>query len=300
MNSHFLYFVTWIEKIGIRLVAMLIRSSKEKRKQWRKEATTKVEKRYLSRYLPVLNGLKADENEKKPPKKIWVCWLQGEETAPEIVKCCIEQMRRVAPDYELNIVTFGNMRQFVDLPEFIYEKNAKGIIHHTQFSDIIRAALLAKHGGIWIDSTVFLTDKFPDNFVNYPYFAMHSVGYIKNNNWIIASAPRQWIMQAMNRLLVEYWRHENRRINYFFYHIFVDLIIEKEPAAAAEWAKVPVSYDVECYDLEANLLKPFDESVWKKIDAKTTIHKLNYKYDKSKDIKGTFLEKILEKTLRRY
>lgn len=294
MNNLFLYFVTWIKKQIIRGASMFIRSSKQKRKKSRKEWTTKVEKDYLRRYLPVLSHIDATKSvAEEPLKKLWVCWLQGEDNAPEIVKCCIKNMRKYAAEYEVVVVTNENLRDFISLPKYVYEKNAKGIIPNAQFADIVRVSLLAEKGGIWIDSTVLLTDNLPKAITKSPFFAMHSDNHLKNNNWILASAPQQWLIVAIRDLLLEYWKYENRMINYFMYHILFDLMIEENLKAAEEWKKVPIIYDYQCYDLEKNLLSPYHLSLWQEILEKTGIHKLNYKYNKNQSLKGTFVEKIL-------
>ncbi len=45
---------------------------------------------------------------------------------------------------------------YIDLPENIIEKYKSGIIDFIKFSDIVRVTLLAKYGGVWLDSTIYI------------------------------------------------------------------------------------------------------------------------------------------------
>ena len=103
-----------------------------------------------------------DHKNKKLPKSeysdcIWVCWWQGLERAPELVKVCVDSIKRNAGNHRVIILTDDNYKQYVDIPKWVEEKRNKGIISRTHYSDILRLSLLAQHGGMWIDSTFFCT-----------------------------------------------------------------------------------------------------------------------------------------------
>lgn len=288
------YFVVWLQKQIIRLAAMFIRSSKQKRKRFLKEKTTKAEKKYLSRYLEIL-----DHPFPLPPAKcdgncLFVCWWQGMEQAPDIVKKCIFNMKKYVTDREIVIITQQNINRYADIPQYIFEKHKQGKISNTQLSDIIRVCLLAQNGGMWIDSTVLLTAPLPDKIRQADFFAFHANYHLKNNSWLLSSRRSDLLMVNMRSLMLAYWKAENRQLNYFLYHLFFDLMTENNAPAAAQWAKTPVLWDTDCYDIEHNLLKTFDIGLWNKICAQTSVHKLNYKYDKHINIQNTFLEHVLK------
>ena len=122
---------------------------------------------YLKRkYLPMLQQFKDEESGTAQVKDychtIWVCWLQGEESAPAIVKKCINSIRKHSAGYEVVVVTSDNLGSLVEIPSFITEKLKKKRMQFATYSDYIRLALLAKYGGIWIDATVFLSAPIPD------------------------------------------------------------------------------------------------------------------------------------------
>lgn len=102
---------------------------------------------------------------------IWVCWLQGEKTAPELVKRCIESIRANAGNHVVNFITEDNVSKFVHIPDTISQNVRMGILSRTSYSDIVRSFLLAEYGGIWIDATFFITQPLPEYFFTYPVFS---------------------------------------------------------------------------------------------------------------------------------
>ena len=291
------YGYVWLKKYFFRLLAPLLYKDKKERKRYLKAWTTKAEKQYLSRYLYVLRGDYDIPPAKCAGHKIWVCWLQGEEKAPEVVKKCLDSIRRYKGKYEVVVVDDKNISQYADIPDYIYDKWKKGCIMNTQFSDLLRLALLTQNGGIWIDATVFLTQELPEEISEADFFAFHCRSYLKSNNWFLKAERENPLLNNMRRLMFEYWRCENHMLNYFLYHLFFDLMTESDIKSKALWDEVPVMYDDVCYGLEHNFFTPYDEALWQKLQTETTIHKLTYKYDKNKEIKGTFLEKFLNDSL---
>jgi hypothetical protein len=279
-----------LQKTLVRVLSAFVWSSKKARKDFGKRLMTSFIKNYLKRYLPAIEDIKSSK-EKKSAKKIWVCWLQGERNAPEIVKKCIESIKNHSNGYSVIVVDNSNIEQFVSLPDYIYKKLEKGHISNTHFSDILRVALLSTHGGIWIDATVFLTGNLPDEIAKSPFFAWHCNSYVKNNNWLLVSSPNHPLINSIKTLLLEYWKYENKAVDYFFYHMFFDLMVEQKPQLLKEWEKVPVIYDTDGYNMP--MFINYNNDAWLEITAKNSIHKLSYRYNANTDINGTFLEKIL-------
>ena len=289
------YFRVYLLKILYRLIVPLLYQNKQVRKAHLKAWTTRTEKKYLERYLYVLH--ENEPNLLPCPKIIWVCWLQGMDKAPEVVKKCFASLQRNCADFEIRVITFENIKQYANLPDYIWKKYQEKKISNTEFSDLLRLALLSENGGYWIDSTVFLTDRIPEEILTSEFFAYHARIHLKNNNWFLKASAGDLIISNMKNLMFEYWKHENRLMNYFLYHLFFDLMMEKNAVLAAKWNKAPLLYD-DCYDLEYNFFTPYSETLWQEIKAKNSIHKLSYKYKKDKSLSGTFLEKLLHDELR--
>ena len=71
-----------------------------KNQQLKDEVYRKLKKKYSY----VLENWKGKKNEKS--NKVWVCWLQGEENAPELIKKCISSIKENAVNREVIIFTY--------------------------------------------------------------------------------------------------------------------------------------------------------------------------------------------------
>lgn len=128
---------------------------------------------YLKKYTYVLNNIEETETSDKFQNKIWQLWLQGAENMPAIVKKCTESVKKFHGD-NIILLTNENLNNYIQLPTYIVEKYKKGIITNANFSDIIRLSLLSRYGGCWVDSTIYLTDKIPDEILNADFFSFKS------------------------------------------------------------------------------------------------------------------------------
>ena len=136
--------------------------------------------KYLLRYRYVLDKLSSSRYHRTDQRqtKVWVCWLQGYDKAPHIVKRCIDSIRQHSRGLDTVVIDNTNIHDYITIPRHISEKYEKGIIPNAHYSDYIRVSLLALHGGIWIDSTVLLTDSLPDRIIDTDLFCfkLQSIG----------------------------------------------------------------------------------------------------------------------------
>ena len=102
---------------------------------------------YLHKYVNYAVKKPFETKEVNEPYRIWQYWEQGLENAPEIVRACLDSVVKHNPDIERVIISPKNVREYVNIPEFIYKLKEKGIIKLAQFSDILRTYLLVEHGG---------------------------------------------------------------------------------------------------------------------------------------------------------
>ena len=63
-------------------------------------------------------------------------------------------------------ITEKNYKDYVNMPDYIIRKQQSGEIDLTHFSDILRMMLLARHGGIWMDSTLLIPSKHLGTFIH--------------------------------------------------------------------------------------------------------------------------------------
>lgn len=53
---------------------------------------------------------------------IWICWWQGLDNAPELVRKCVESIQKNAGNHEVIIITEDNYKEYVNIPKWIEEK----------------------------------------------------------------------------------------------------------------------------------------------------------------------------------
>ena len=236
--------------------------------------------------------------EHKFTKNIWVCWLQGEDNAPDLVKTCIFSIRNSFPGYRVNVLTTSNIDDFVTLPNHIVKKKEQGIIPFAQYTDILRTALLCKYGGIWIDSTVLCTCKsVPDYVENVELFVYKQFDLeqkdtvpIELSNWFIAAKSNNDILRLTLNLLYKYWEEHNHLTHYFIYHLFFSMAARKYQE---QWSEVPAFNNHSPHTLQFEIGTKFSEKRWKQILKISDFHKLNRRKNFS-DLEDSFYNYIIK------
>lgn len=211
---------------------------------------------------------------------IWICWLQGIEQSPEIVRACLNSVKENCKGKEIIFLDENNLDDFINLPGFILNKWRKGIISNAQFSDIVRADLLTNFGGIWIDATVFLTAPLEKYIDDADLFAFRTTFNDSNetpiliSSWFLSSKKNNPIITETRRLLLEYWEEHNVLINYYLFHLFFSMVVRSFPN---EWRNVPRQTNGNSHLLQFRLNETFEEKEFLHLCKLTNIHKLTYK-----------------------
>lgn len=251
--------------------------------------TEKIDRILVERY----GNIKAETNNCNLPfdsgeeknTKIWFCWLQGIENAPDMVKVCLESKKRVFGD-RVVVLDDKNYKQWVEVPEYVERKYREGLIPGALFSDILRLELLIRHGGMWIDSTVLVTPneesykgltieeiEKSDLFV-FRYFKSGKVLGI--SNWLIhAKAGNPLLKDILNMLLV-YWKDFDCTIEYYIFHLFFSVVSKRYPEMIL---KMPKGNSFHAIMLRDRLAMDYNESWWKELTQHVCFHKLNYRQE---------------------
>lgn len=253
----------------------------------------KLKKQY-EKYL--CDQYENQEIQKEKSNKVWVCWLQGMENAPELVQACYESLKKNLKNKEIIVITSENLNNYVTFPDYIIDKWKKGIISNTHFSDLLRLELLIEHGGTWVDSTVLCTSDFPD-YVNDADFFVFRNDYKKEmhckiSSWFISSKADYPLLKYVRDMIFAYWQQEDELKHYFLFHFFVTMAMEKYPKYYKNMFFVSnINPHVLLFE---HLFKPFDETTFENLKKTCFVHKLSYKFDlKNVDINGTFYDEIV-------
>lgn len=231
-------------------------------------------------------------------KKVWVCWMQGMENAPELVQRCFRSLEDNLKDREIVLITSSNLEQYTDFPKYILEKYKKGLITHTHFSDLLRVELLCRYGGTWIDATVFCSGgDIPSYMLDSELFMFQNLkpgadGSVLNiSSWFMTSCANNKIMLAVRALLWEYWKKEDRLIDYFLVHHFIMMAQEyyKE-----DWKKMVQYPNSMPHILLLMLYDDFNQKKWDAVTSVCPFHKLTYKSTAEELAKeGTYYKYIM-------
>lgn len=214
---------------------------------------------------------------KEKNNNIWICWLQGYDSMPDIVKKCVDSICKFNSKKNIIFIDANNYSEYIQLPEYIIEKWKKGIISHAHFTDVIRTELLVRHGGLWIDATTLLLDKIPDYVYNSNLFMFNMTGednIMTYNNWFIYSEVDNRILKSVRDLLYEFWKRENKVQEYFIWHIFMKMVYDKYPSDFKDMMYIPHAIT---HMINAKINDKFDINFINEIRKICPIQKLTYK-----------------------
>ncbi len=265
----------------------------------------KTKKRLRRKYQKTLEAFERDYDASLPheaSKRVWTCWFQGMENAPEIVQNCHRSLKEHIRDREIVLITAENLNDYVQIPDYIVEKWKKGIITHTHFSDIVRLELLIRYGGVWLDASVFMSGDaslVPDFVFDADLFFFQNLkpgrdGHaIYLSSWLMSAKTNQKILMGARALLYEYWRKNDSMDDYLLLHQFISILLDRWPE---EWEKIVPMGNEAPHMLYFKLFEPYDERLWNALRAQTVFHKLNYRFDPAQAEKeGTFYKEVVLK-----
>ena len=215
-------------------------------------------------------------------ERIFSIWLQGEQSAPDIVKACWRSIRANS-SRELVVLDSGSLGDWIELPPHVTDKWRRGLIKPAHFTDICRVALLYRYGGYWMDATDFLPAELPEWIDDRDFFVYMSgerlrgwYAYIQNC-FIRARRGNYLLALWLNAMLV-YWSHEDSAIDYFVHQLLFMKAVESDPRAAELFAAMPKIVQDPTHELWfGNASKPFDPELFRSLTAAAAFQKTEYR-----------------------
>lgn len=209
-------------------------------------------------------------------KKIFWCWFQGEEKAPEISKACLNSIMKYCKNHEIIIINEKNIIKYAHFPPFILNKFKNKMFSKTHFSDLLRLELLIKYGGTWIDSTVLITD-YDNNFFNKDlfFFQMSHSKLFAGSSWFLSAEKESPILKTTRDLLYEFWRKNSHLFHYYLFHYFFKISCDKY---IEDYKNIPFFSNAPVHFLQFELYKPYNLLKYKQILSLSSIHKLTRKH----------------------
>jgi len=258
------------------------------------------------------------ETEQIKPKKtfnnekiIWQFWGQGWdfEKLPDVVKISYKSVEKYKKDYEIIHLDMNNINDYLEIPAYILKKVEDKKMGFAHFTDIIRLALLYNYGGVWIDSTILLTDYLSQEYFEMDYFMFQRDDNLENKkdwedyddfyfswnnemkvrvlNSIIFAKKNNEIIKTLLDMLLIFWEHNDLVPNYFFFQVLYTELIENY----YKKKQCKIVSDTLTHELIRVWFDKFSQEKLDEITKRNNVHKLTYKIDSGKrDTKGTFLD----------
>lgn len=236
-------------------------------------------------HAPIIAKYSSKEIESEPipdEAPIWVCWWQGKEQMPPVVLACYHSLIKYAGNHPIHLITLNNVTDYVNMPDYIFEKHKEGKITLTHLSDILRFSLLAQYGGLWIDATVWVTNKIAITGKTFFTLKMNLPDdgiYVSKYRWTgfcIGGGMNNILFASVRDLLLDYWKKQEALVEYLFLDYFIEIMYESNIYVRKMIDDNPFNNE-ELYYLHLHLNDPFDKEIYDKICQTTYLHKLTWK-----------------------
>lgn len=253
----------------------------------RKRIIERLTKKYKKNIIPIKRALEEEDKnlEHISNNTIWLCWVQGLDAAPNVVKACYKSVQQHMGDaFEIKLITEDNYHEYVSFPDFILEKYRKGIISKTLFSDLLRLQLLIQYGGIWMDATLYCTQKIPSYISNSDLFLFQvtppdlATQATRIQSWFMVAKSNNLLLRAVQEMLYQYLNDYDRVVDYFIMFDFFEILI---PFYTDEWKKVPTESHGNCNILQEIMFEKYDQEYWDYLSRISFVHKITYKLEET-------------------
>lgn len=241
--------------------------------------------------------------------KIWVFWGQGESEMPRLVKACYQQLKR--NNANVHLVTNENLKVYITLPDTILRKVGEGRISWAHFSDIIRMTLLAKYGGLWLDTTVWVPTALPmERLSSMSLFTANgSFGYTSTSmrfwtsfqwNWsswcLWGREPNYLLFGFVSEMLKAIAVREDYWPDYVIQDYLIYYACRRFPSVCKDMDEVKRIPCVHRNDLASVMDKPYNEETYNHLIATDFVFKLSFRtqwQEKTPQGEQTFYGKLI-------
>ena len=229
-------------------------------------------------------------------KIIWQYWGQGLAAAQqnETVRLCFASVDQYKADYQVIRIDEESVKDYLDLPDFIWEKKKNAQFKPAFFADLIRLALLDCYGGVWIDATILLTapidpvilqqdffmfhrhqdalNKMQWQNFNSDYFGWGEEHVVNVLNSFIVAKKNKTIIHVCLEIMMNFWKTQKDIPHYFIFQIMFNQLIN-DYLSEIEFLRLD---DTVVHLLQIEQNKEMNQGKYDEILNKTMIHKLNY------------------------
>lgn len=214
---------------------------------------------------------------------IWVCWWQGEEAMPDIVKVCYKRIIEFAGKHPVHLVTFDNYKNYVKFSPAVISKFKNKELLPAHLADLLRLKLLDSYGGLWLDATIFLSNPLDEHVFDYDFYSLSnecknhiSVSNFRWCSFVLGCKKRNPLVHALAVTFEKYIEQENYFIHYLVIDYFIDMLYKHNSKIKSLIDNLPTGGKY-LHTLRELYPKPFDSNAFNRMLADTEYFKLTYK-----------------------
>ena len=236
---------------------------------------------------------------------VWVCWWQGVDSAPDIVKRCVESIYRYVPkdSAQIHFITFDNYMEYAGFSQVVVDRYNAGRISLTHLADILRVQLLNMYGGLWVDATYFISDNRIADIINDEAYTVKTVIPSWNGDVI---AKGKWAVNFLKFMKGSplsgfctesfeiYWSLRDEPLDYFLLDRIIKVAYDNIPVIRKQIDGISAN-NISSLKLMEIISNSYDEAVWNDMKKDTFAFKLSYKEPVelyTEDGKETFYNKL--------
>ena len=242
--------------------------------------------------LEAFNSKTHNDTTKIGNGNVWVLWWQGLDAAPDIVKICVNSIKKNIGNRKLIILDENNYKDYTNLHPRYEKMLENGVISKTQFSDLLRLNLLYNRGGIWLDSTYLLTGNLPQYISDLHFFTIRhgmSKEYPMSKGLWTSSALGVAAQSDEIKLFINiydrYFEKHAVLVDYLLTDYIFAVCCDRCVSIRDMFHSVPVN-NINVNDLLSVMNKPYTEALVESTIKETVMNKCNRRFPFESTVSG--------------
>lgn len=200
------------------------------------------------------------------PKRIFTFW-EPKDKIPPYLQLCMETWKKFLPDHEIVILDYDSLDEWLGKEHYLYDLYVSYSL--PKQADAIRAALLDKYGGLWMDCDTIITSDNINNLLekdSETVFIGSHIGFI--NSIKSASIIKKWHKKIKRNIALSFvYRYfpSLKKIIKFFVPKTARYIDENHWSYLGNFILDPLfkkSKRKQVYSLDRKKLKLLPEVIW--------------------------------------
>ena len=255
---------------------------------WNKKLRSRMKANWTKMHLKKFVGWAIKNTQQQTPTPdsqekqiIWQYWHQGIENAPLLIQKCVESVKNNHPDCDVRVLSFDTINDYVTIPQRYYDLLEQKKIPIAIFSDILRLYLLTTYGGTWVDATLYLTDRIPQEIFDSEFFVLQKDPKTdafgdRMSCYFIRADKNSYFAHLTRNTLEKYWEENDYLIHYFIFEHVVSMLSEATPELQKLWNKMYYMNTDKLGLLRKKLYCDFNKEKYNEIKAQIFLHKLYF------------------------